>query len=107
MMTIGEAFSEVADSLVGEGKGGQLVSIMESMGYVVPMDDTGPDCTFVPDEVKAIIGSLLVLRKDAAVSTEASNSLRDGVGRLLEGKPVYGMSESAGDADIDNNLDCI
>lgn len=106
-MTINEAFDEVVESLASQDDIDKLVNLVTALGH--PLVKTGDevDCTFMPTELKAATGSLLVMRHDASVSAEAANYLKTVVGRMLDGKPADGIADSVFDADIDNNLDCI
>lgn len=101
-MTIAEAFDEVLSKVENDSG---LANLLNALGCSVPVDENGPDTAFIQPEIKVIVGMLLVDNQAADLSPEAKRALKDGLAKLCSGKAVEGISDSALDADIDNNLD--
>lgn len=106
-MTTSEAFSELVFACQDNGSEAPIINVIAAMGIQPPDMPGGPDYTLVPDDIKALVGAVLVSTGSATVSGEAKETFLKCAGRVADGKPADSTAERMGDADIEGNLDLL
>jgi len=119
-MTIPDAFLKVADAAVQTGCGILLARILRTMDYPVS-DPSGEDGLLDEDELltvspdhMCIVGCMLLGRFYEPMSgimprvpVECADKIRRGMERIAKGLTSEGVSDSALEADMDNNMDLL
>lgn len=103
-MTVSEAFNEMV-AACDKKSIGNVTNLLGSVGVIVPETDDGPDFTFVQSEFKVLAGLALVSNKTVKVGEDVSAAFKTGYTMMLAGKPADGVSDSAMDQELNDNLD--
>lgn len=119
-MTIPDAFLKVADAAVQAGCARIFVNVLRSMDYRVS-DPSSYDGMLDEDELltvspehMCIVGGLFIggfyeptAGIKSMVPSDVSGKLMRGMERIERGQPVEGVSDSALEADMNENIDLI